>query len=160
MLQLFLNWATFWIISQNRDLISACLGRLWQALGRVCHCLHQHADGRSSTPNVESPPCVFPFLFDGKSYLSCTADGRSDGNLWCAITSSYDVDKKWKFCQDSVQSPSCVFPFIFRGISYNTCITEGRSDGKGWCATTSSFDADKKWIYCNMTGKRPTTVCL
>ncbi|XP_053119943.1 uncharacterized protein LOC128330723 [Hemicordylus capensis] len=106
---------------------------------------------------VESPPCVFPFIFKGKSYHTCTTDGQSSGSFWCATTSNYDADKKWKFCEDpdpdpNVESPSCIFPFIYNGKSFSTCTREGMSDGSFWCATTSNYDVDKKWAYCNVTG--------
>ena len=46
--------------------------------------------------------CVFPFLFDGKEYDSCTTDGEVD-YFWCAT----DVDKNgemiignWGFCEE------------------------------------------------------------
>uniref|UniRef100_H9GGQ9 Fibronectin type-II domain-containing protein n=1 Tax=Anolis carolinensis TaxID=28377 RepID=H9GGQ9_ANOCA len=113
------------------------------------------------TEIVESLPCVFPFIHEGKTYTKCTTDGQSDGKLWCATTSSYDVEKKWKFCEkDSdimAENPFCVFPFIYKGVSYNACTTEGMSDGKLWCANTSNYDIDKKWVYCNVTGKN--TAC-
>ncbi|XP_054849699.1 matrix metalloproteinase-9-like [Eublepharis macularius] len=106
---------------------------------------------------MESPPCIFPFVYKGRSYQSCTTDGWSDGKFWCATTNNYDADKKWKFCQVSgpdpdIESPPCIFPFIYKGKSYSTCTTEGMSDGTHWCATTSTYDVDKKWVYCNVTG--------
>ncbi|XP_013913322.1 PREDICTED: uncharacterized protein LOC106542189 isoform X2 [Thamnophis sirtalis] len=106
---------------------------------------------------MESPPCIFPFIYQGKLYRNCTADGRRDGKFWCATTQNYDVDRKLKLCQDlgpnpMIQSPSCVFPFIFNKKVYSTCTNEGMSDGKFWCATTTSYDVDKKWAYCNDTG--------
>ncbi|XP_033025895.1 72 kDa type IV collagenase-like [Lacerta agilis] len=54
------------------------------------------ADTRLSTN--PTGPCVFPFIYKGKSYTSCTTDGESDGKLWCSLTRNYDVDSKWTYC--------------------------------------------------------------
>lgn len=56
--------------------------------------------------NSEGAPCVFPFIFLGNKYDSCTSAGRNDGKLWCASTSSYDDDRKWGFCPDQGNSTS------------------------------------------------------
>lgn len=48
--------------------------------------------------NSDGSPCVFPFIFDGTSYDTCTTDGRSDGYRWCATTANFDQDKKYGFC--------------------------------------------------------------
>nr|XP_020668994.1 epididymal sperm-binding protein 1-like [Pogona vitticeps] len=118
---------------------------------------------------VESPPCIFPFIFEGRIYRNCTTDGQNNRTLWCATTSNYDAHKKWKFCQDYAETPDpdpkedhpfCVFPFIYKGNTYNACTTEGMSDGKLWCANTSNYDVDKQWVYCNATDADPKSLCV
>ncbi|KAJ6654861.1 hypothetical protein lerEdw1_006550 [Lerista edwardsae] len=44
-------------------------------------------------------PCVFPFIYRGKSYSSCTTDGDSKGRLWCSLTSNYDQSPKQTYCK-------------------------------------------------------------
>ncbi|KAJ7332304.1 hypothetical protein JRQ81_014484 [Phrynocephalus forsythii] len=100
--------------------------------------------------------CVFPFVFDGKSYDGCTTDGRDDGYRWCATTANFDQDKKYGFCPNrdtaviggNSQGEPCVFPFTFLGKTYSACTSDGRGDGRLWCATTSNYDTDKKWGLC------------
>ena len=48
--------------------------------------------------NAEGALCHFPFVFEGKSYSSCTSEGRTDNLPWCATTADYDNDKKYGFC--------------------------------------------------------------
>ncbi|XP_077192258.1 matrix metalloproteinase-9 isoform X2 [Paroedura picta] len=106
--------------------------------------------------NGEGAKCVFPFIFEGKSYEGCTTEGRTDGYRWCATTDNFDRDQKYGFCptRDTAvfggNSPGeeCVFPFTFLGQTYSGCTAEGRGDGKLWCATTDNYDTDKKWGFC------------
>ncbi|XP_067856787.1 zinc finger protein 335-like [Heptranchias perlo] len=110
--------------------------------------------------NSDGSPCVFPFVFDGKSYDQCTSEGRDDRYKWCATTSNFDSDKKYGFCPSPVNpvaggnsnGESCSFPFTFLGKTYDACTTDGRADGKLWCATTSNFDKDKMWGFCADAG--------
>lgn len=106
--------------------------------------------------NANESPCVFPFIFLGEEYDSCTTEGRSDGYRWCATTSNFDNDKAYGFCPSrdtaviggNSEGEPCVFPFVFLGKQYDSCTSEGRSDGKLWCGTTDNYDEDKKWGLC------------
>ncbi|XP_034028173.1 matrix metalloproteinase-9 [Thalassophryne amazonica] len=106
--------------------------------------------------NANGAECVFPFVFLGKEYDSCTTEGRNDGYRWCATTGNFDEDKTYGFCptRDTAvtggnsEGESCHFPFVFLGKTYDSCTSEGREDGKLWCSTTDSYDEDKKWGFC------------
>ena len=40
--------------------------------------------------------CVFPFIYKGRRYRSCTK--KNSRRFWCAKTSNYDRDRKWGYC--------------------------------------------------------------
>ena len=46
--------------------------------------------------NGNNANCVFPFVYGGVTFNQCTYYDR--GQKWCSITSNYDTDKKWGFC--------------------------------------------------------------
>ncbi|XP_054464422.1 matrix metalloproteinase-9 [Anoplopoma fimbria] len=106
--------------------------------------------------NADGAECVFPFVFLGEEYDSCTTEGRTDGYRWCATTSNFDNDQKYGFCPSrdtsviggNAEGEPCQFPFVFLGKKYDSCTSEGRGDGKLWCATTDSYDDDNKWGFC------------
>ncbi|XP_008584980.1 PREDICTED: cation-independent mannose-6-phosphate receptor [Galeopterus variegatus] len=59
-----------------------------------------YMNGDSCPPETDAgDPCVFPFIFNGKSYEECVVEGRA--KLWCSTTANYDRDHEWGFCRHS-----------------------------------------------------------
>lgn len=83
--------------------------------------------------------CVFPFIYNGKTYKTCTTDGPG-GDSWCATTANYDQDKKYGYCEfktcdvKTFEGECCVFPFWYLGVRHYGCTTAA-SVGKPWCGT-------------------------
>uniref|UniRef100_A0A8C3I296 Fibronectin type-II domain-containing protein n=1 Tax=Chrysemys picta bellii TaxID=8478 RepID=A0A8C3I296_CHRPI len=97
----------------------------------------------SSGFRKQRDPCTFPFSYKGRRYTACTMDDSK--RPWCATTSNYEANHKWRYCDSS----PCVFPFIYKGKTYQNCT----SSGKLWCSTTGNYDVDKKWTYCSKPGR-------
>uniref|UniRef100_A0A452GRK9 Fibronectin type-II domain-containing protein n=1 Tax=Gopherus agassizii TaxID=38772 RepID=A0A452GRK9_9SAUR len=89
--------------------------------------------------------CMFPFSYKGRWYTACTMDNSK--RPWCATTSHYEADRKWKYCGTADSSP-CVFPFIYKGKTYRSCTAVNDQMGRPWCATTPSYDKDHLWRFC------------
>jgi len=75
--------------------------------------------------------CVFPFIYQGQSHSGCITSGRE--LPWCSITSNYDIDGLWGYCNQCAVTCSSDCTLSLGGRTNPSCLSSSLPNGWGYC---------------------------
>ncbi len=127
------------------------------------------AYGGTTTGNVRQY-CQFPFYYQGASYTKCIDDQPPNATVvktdsWCSLTSNYDTDHQWGFCDIGVtdstsydicrtqsQKLQCVAGYVIHIVNADYA---AKLDGSTACtySPTDCFQSDISAIQTTCAGK-------
>lgn len=120
----------------------------------------------SNCRTTDFTPCVFPFVFRGVEYTSCTTDHDPNGQAWCSTRTDPNTNKHisgfWGVCDKQTCEPvcamktergdNCVFPFVYKNVVHAVCTTVDDPLNKPWCSTQveprTNQHVSGRWGHC------------
>ncbi|XP_030574132.1 fibronectin 1b isoform X4 [Archocentrus centrarchus] len=126
-----------WIRNQgSKQMLCTCLGN-------GVSCQEWEARNQVYGGNSDGQPCAFPFVFMGKTYYSCTSDGRTDGQLWCSTSSDYQRDQQYSFCTE--KNDQC----IVDGVTYEVNQEFSKRHDQGYMMNCTCFGHGRGYWKCD-----------
>ena len=93
--------------------------------------------GACKTVGTNGRPCIFPFLYAGETFHSCTSRDSDTGRPWCATSldsEGWVVDHQWGDCEEDCD-----------GTTLSSCHEEFFSLQEGKCIDVSVPGAIPNW---------------
>lgn len=103
-------------------------------------------------------PCVFPFIFNGIKYTTCTTSGpQGENGAWCSITSNFDIDGLWGYCNQCASTCDTRCTLSLGGRENPSCVSAALSNGWGYCDPQIDYSKLNNLTATSTPTPTPTT---